>query len=270
MDITNPKKAALIAEYDLDEKFPQIVQADAGEPHLDLPPRHDRQGDQRPSDHARLVLGRRLRHARRDRSGKATLRRRHRLRRLATRRPPSRAYRGAGGQRPPVGVHPRQPVRHRRRRGLRPVRLVATNDDDGTAITPARAATPQLEEGETITGPSVFVGRACPGDPAVPAGDAGTQIAVVERGVCTFTEKVAAVEAAGGYEAVLVFNRTASDGCNGTARHDRRGRHPGVRRRSARAGFAIFDVEASTTMPPAWPATARSWRRSRSAPSVTR
>jgi len=66
---------------------------------------------------------------------------------------------------------------------------------------------------EGITGETVFVGRACPGDAAVPPGGSGTQIAVVERGVCTFTEKVAAVEGAGGYEAIIIINREGSDAC---------------------------------------------------------
>ena len=67
---------------------------------------------------------------------------------------------------------------------------------------------------EAITGETVFVGRACPGDTPVPAGGSGTQIAVVERGVCDFTEKVAAVELAGGYEAIIIFNREGSDACS--------------------------------------------------------
>ena len=45
----------------------------------------------------------------------------------------------------------------------------------------------------------------------MPAGDPTVvDVAVVERGVCTFTEKVASVIAAGGYDAVLVFNRTGT------------------------------------------------------------
>lgn len=66
---------------------------------------------------------------------------------------------------------------------------------------------------EGITGETVFVGGACPGDTAVPPGGSGTQIAVVERGVCSFTEKVAAVETAGGYEAIIIINREGSDAC---------------------------------------------------------
>ena len=63
----------------------------------------------------------------------------------------------------------------------------------------------------------MFVGRACPTDPAVPAAPTTpsvSQVALVERGVCTFTEKMASVEAAGGYEGVIVFNRQGTDGCS--------------------------------------------------------
>jgi hypothetical protein len=72
--------------------------------------------------------------------------------------------------------------------------------------------TRQLEPGTFVGGQTVFGGRACPTDAAVPKGD-GTQIAVVERGVCTFSEKVASIEKAGGYVASVIFNRTATDGC---------------------------------------------------------
>ena len=95
-----------------------------------------------------------------------------------------------------------------------PYALVARNDTDGTEVDASQGSdTTHLAEGQTVTGQAKFVGRACPGDPAVPAGD-GTQVAVVERGVCTFTEKVTSVTNAGGYVAVLIFNRTASDACN--------------------------------------------------------
>ncbi|HEU5143716.1 MAG TPA: PA domain-containing protein, partial [Dermatophilaceae bacterium] len=124
-----------------------------------------------------------------------------------------------------------------------PYALLARNVTDDTAITASQGSgTQQLEEGQTITGPSVFVGRACNGDPAVPAGDpTKVDIAVVERGVCTFTEKVANVIAAGGYDAVLVFNRTGTDACNQALGMSVEGDIPtfGVAPRGE--GFAIFD-----------------------------
>ena len=89
-------------------------------------------------------------------------------------------------------------------------------DDGGLAKLGGGSGTPPIPDAG-IVGQAVFGGRACPslGDAAVPAGD-GTQIAVVERGICTFTEKVAAVEAAGGYVAVVIMNREGSDACIGS------------------------------------------------------
>jgi hypothetical protein len=123
-----------------------------------------------------------------------------------------------------------------------PYAIAATNDTDGTELDAGTGdATPPLEPGQTITGVSVFVGRACPGDPAVPAGD-GTQIAVVERGVCDFTVKVAAVEAAGGYAAVLVFNREGADACNATLGMSVEGGIPTFGVAPREQGFALFDA----------------------------
>lgn len=79
--------------------------------------------------------------------------------------------------------------------------------------------TPQLQDGERLSGDAVSVGRSCIGDAAVPpAPDAdetpsGQQIAIVTRGLCTFTEKVAQVEAATRYEGIIIVNREGSDGC---------------------------------------------------------
>ncbi|HUG63954.1 MAG TPA: PA domain-containing protein [Gaiellaceae bacterium] len=124
-----------------------------------------------------------------------------------------------------------------------PFKLNALNVTDGTPIIASQGSdTTRLEPGDTIEGVSVFVGRACNADPAVPAGDPSvTDIAVVERGICTFTEKVANVIAAGGYDAVLIFNRTASDACNQSLGMSVAGdiRTFGVAPRSQ--GFAIFD-----------------------------
>jgi hypothetical protein len=95
-----------------------------------------------------------------------------------------------------------------------PYRAVVTTDDSGAQEFRAGVGSPapQIPEATPVTGETVFVGRACPGDPAVPAGD-GTQIAVVERGLCTFSEKLAVVEEAGGYVAVIIMNREGADAC---------------------------------------------------------
>jgi hypothetical protein len=123
-----------------------------------------------------------------------------------------------------------------------PYALDATSDD-GSEITASQGSGTPMTPGETITGVSKFVGRACPGDAAVPAGD-GTQIAIVERGVCDFTVKVAAVEAAGGYQAILVFNRTASDGCNASLGMTVEGHTPTFGVAPREQGYGIFDREA--------------------------
>ncbi len=125
-----------------------------------------------------------------------------------------------------------------------PYALLARNLDDGTDLTASQGSdTRKLTQGETITGPSVFVGRGCNTDPAVPAGGAGTQIAVVERGVCTFTEKVTNVINAGGYEAVLIFNRTGSDACNQVLGMLVEGDIPTFGVAPREQGYAIFDIE---------------------------
>lgn len=124
-----------------------------------------------------------------------------------------------------------------------PFALTATNTTTGASLSasPGSDTTP-LADGQTVTGQAVYVGGACIGDPAVPAGDAAVRdIAVVERGVCTFTEKVANVVAAGGYDGVFIFNREGADGCEASLGMSVEGDLPtfGVAPRSQ--GFAIFD-----------------------------
>jgi hypothetical protein len=97
-----------------------------------------------------------------------------------------------------------------------PYRIILTTDD-GNSFRGSPGTQTTVAEAEGITGTTVFVGRACPGDPAVPpAPSVGTaQIAVVERGLCTFEEKAQAVIAAGGYESLIIMNREGSDACTG-------------------------------------------------------
>jgi hypothetical protein len=246
LDITNPKKAKLIAEYDLDVLFPQILQAvpanlvevflhdvvvkeiagrqvmllsywDAGYVKIDVtnPLTPTYIGDTDFSD------------------------------------PDPELLESTGTSAPPEGNGHQAEFTSDNAyvigadEDFGPFVLSARNVDDATDITASQGSdTTPLAPGDTITGTSVFVGRACIGDPTVPAGD-GTQIAVVERGVCTFTEKVANVIAAGGYEAILIFNRTGSDACDGSLGMSVDGNIPtfGVAPRSQ--GFAIFDVPYS-------------------------
>ena len=245
VDITNPKKAKVIAEYDLDEEFPQIVQTQPD--NLTSIFHHD--------VIVKEIGGRQMMLVSYWDGGYVV---------LDVTDPRAATYvadsdfavldpeaAASGFQVPPEGnAHQSEFTRDNQYiiaadEDFGPYALIARNIDDGTRINASSGdATEQLEEGETITGPSRFVGRACPGDPAVPAGDpSSTDIAVVERGVCTFTEKVAAVIAAGGYDAVLIFNRTASDGCNGTIGMTVEGDIPAFGVAPRQEGFAIFDIE---------------------------
>ncbi len=63
--------------------------------------------------------------------------------------------------------------------------------------------------GGVLSGTTTYVGLACNGDPIPPAPTTnGTHIAVIQRGVCAFTEKIDNAEAAG-YDGAVVFNDEA-------------------------------------------------------------
>jgi hypothetical protein len=61
-----------------------------------------------------------------------------------------------------------------------------------------------LEQGDEVTGPVRFVGRACDVDGTLATPAAG-DIALIERGACTFTEKITNAQESG-YAAAVVFN----------------------------------------------------------------
>lgn len=121
-----------------------------------------------------------------------------------------------------------------------------TNDTAALFQVSQGSDTPQLLDGQSMTGDAVYVGQACPGDPVVPPAPntaSGKQIAIVTRGLCTFTEKVASVEAASGYEGIVIANREGSDGC-GAFGMSVDGNTPtfSVDRKT---GFGFFDKEGS-------------------------
>jgi hypothetical protein len=243
MDITDPKRPKLIAEHDLDEMFPQIKQA--APPNLNEIFHHDVIVKEIGGHQVMLVSYWDAGYVK-----------------LNVDDPRNPVYLGdsdftnpdpeaaeSGFTVPPEGNGHQSEFTSDNAYAVasdedfNPYALLARNVDDASDINASQGNnTRKLTPGQTITGPSVFVGRACPGDPAVPPGGAGVQIAVVERGLCTFTEKVTSVLNAGGYEAVLVFNRTAPDGCSTPLGMDVTGDIPsfGVAPRSQ--GFAIFDV----------------------------
>jgi hypothetical protein len=92
-----------------------------------------------------------------------------------------------------------------------PTRVQVTTDD-GSQLRAAQNGPVQLPTGGGLTGPTIFVGLACNDAPPPPApATGGPWIALVERGICTFTEKAANVESRG-YAGSLVFNRTGPGG----------------------------------------------------------
>ena len=124
-----------------------------------------------------------------------------------------------------------------------PFATIARNTTAGTDLVLSSGSdTPKLEPGKELTGQAVFGGRACATDPAPVKGD-GTQIAVVERGLCTFTEKVASVEKAGGYIAAVIFNRTGSDGCNNSLGMSVAGGIPTFGVAPREQGFVMFGAD---------------------------
>ena len=96
-----------------------------------------------------------------------------------------------------------------------PYRLVADIEDGphaGATFTAIQGSeVPRIDDDRSLHGDTRAVGLAC--DPAtIPPADATHTIAVIERGVCNFTQKIQNVEAAG-YDGAIVFNRTGEDGC---------------------------------------------------------
>lgn len=101
---------------------------------------------------------------------------------------------------------------------------------------------PQVGPGsdvESVTGKPVSVGLAC-GDGQVPPAVDPTDIALIERGVCAFTTKVAEVEAAG-YAAAIVFNGDAGGRCEASVSMLVEGGIPAVFVARS-SGFAILDT----------------------------
>jgi len=74
-------------------------------------------------------------------------------------------------------------------------------------------AVPQITPSNPLSGPTYFVGLGCSTSPP-PAAPSADAIAVIERGTCTFTEKVTNAQNAG-YAAGIVFNSAAPGNCEG-------------------------------------------------------
>jgi hypothetical protein len=240
IDITDPKKARLIAEYDLDQTFPQITQLGLGEIFL-----HDMVVKEIGGRQIMLLSYWDAGYVQIDVTDPLN------ITYLAdsdfTTPDPEAAESGldvipeGNGHEAEFSADNAYVIGADEDFG--PFGLNGENLDDGTDVHAKQGSdTRLLEPGVVLTGVSKFAGRACTADPAVPAGDpAVVDIAVVERGVCTFTEKVSTVIDAGGYDAVLIFNRTGTDACDGALGMSVEGDifTFGVTPRSE--GFAIFD-----------------------------
>ena len=113
-DISDPTAPKPVADFNLRETFPQVEDNGALR-RRDVSPRRRGQEGRRHLEDAGVVLGRRVRDARRQRPGESEVHRRHQLRRTRSvdRLGPSR------GQRPPGRVLARQPLYPRGGRGLR-------------------------------------------------------------------------------------------------------------------------------------------------------
>jgi len=248
VDITNPRKPVLIAEYDLAKLFPQILQPGQG---LDEVFLHDMVVKQMPG--GRFVMLASYWDAGYVQLDVTDPKAATWISDSTFSNPDSGALENTGGN---LVVAPEGNGHQAEFTGdnayvigadedFSPYALTAKNLVDGSEIDASQGSgTTPLEAGESITGESVFVGRACATDAAVPVGDtAAVDIAVVERGVCDFSDKVAAVEAAGGYDAILIFNRTASDGCNGSLGMSVEGDLPTFGVAPREQGYAIFGEE---------------------------
>jgi hypothetical protein len=213
VDISDPKKPVLIAEYDLDEKFPVIVQPTPA--NLVEIFHHDVV--------VKLIGGRQIMLVSYWDGGYVTLdvtdpKDAQYIADSDFANPDPELLEQTGLEEAPEGnAHEAEFTKDSdfivaADEDFNPTGVRGTTDDLGSFSANPGDNTPEIEIGDTLEGLTRYVGRACPGDPAVPTAGTAT-IAVVSRGVCTFTEKIASIEAAGGYAAGIVVNREGADGC---------------------------------------------------------
>ena len=246
VDISNPKKPALIAEYDLDRLFPQIVQNapsnlveifhhdmvvkkigrqaqimlvsywDGGYVTLDVtdPTKATYLADSEFADRRSATA----------RAGRTCVKHPKAMRTRPSSRRTSDYIVAADEDFSSTGL--RGDDRRRRTRSWR-----------------RREAVRRISRSTTrITGPTRYVGRACPGDVAVPDGDAEPRSQSSLAASCTFTEKIATVAAAG-YAAAIMVNREGFDGCGPFGMSCRRRTFVSFSIERS-AGFGLFDKEA--------------------------
>jgi len=91
-----------------------------------------------------------------------------------------------------------------------PYRVLAQIEGGGEFTAVQGSDVPQISPETSLAGDTRFVGLACDAASVPAAGDA--TVAVIERGVCAFTDKVQNVQASG-YEGAIVFNSDAAGNC---------------------------------------------------------
>lgn len=99
---------------------------------------------------------------------------------------------------------------------------------------------PQITPSNPLSGPTYFVGLGCTSSPP-PAAPSPDAIAVIERGVCSFTEKVTNAQNAG-YAAGIVFNSAAPGNCEAIVNMAATGNIPFLFV-SRSTGFKILGIE---------------------------
>jgi hypothetical protein len=240
VDISNPRKPFLVAEYDLLKQFPQIRQQRPGNLvdifHHDVV--------------VKRVAGRQIMLVSYWDGGyvKLDVTNPRRARYLAdsdfARIDPELAAQAKLREAPEGNAHQSELTLDSRfliaaDEDFGPTGISGTTSDGGEFTPVAGSRTRTLQVGTSVSGPTRYVGRACDGDAAVPAA-AGAAFAVVSRGVCPFTAKIAKVAAAG-YEAAIVVNNEGGDGCGAFAMEVDGGIPAFSVARPV--GFALFDRE---------------------------
>ncbi len=218
-DVTDPRNPVMVAEYDLAERFPQILQPDV--PNLNQVFLHDLV--------VKKIKGRQVMLASYWDAGYV---------KLDVTDPRNVTYLGdtdftnpdpellaqTGTRELPEGnAHYADFTKDNRYivaadEDFSPYGLAGSTDDGTTFAAQVGSATKPITPDAPLAGTAVYVGRACTSDPAVPTPPAtgGPYLAVAERGGCAFTEKVANVEAVtanGGYAGTVVFNIATPAGC---------------------------------------------------------
>lgn len=215
LDITNPRSPVLIAEHDLNALFPAIIQADLGSGSSFL---HDMVVKEIGGDQVMMLSYWDGGYVALNVNDPASP---THIADSDFTNPDPLLIERTGAALPPEGNG------HQAEFSMDNDFVVAADEDfgpfapfisiNGGAQKPFSAGTatgPSLGEGDTLAGPTRYVGQACG---AVPAPGGADVIAVIERGTCSFQDKFNNVTAAG-YVAGIVFNTNnpaSSPNCEG-------------------------------------------------------